>query len=46
MDQIKDFILATFRIEQALSPIYLACFGMIGALVYLIRRETGGLIAF
>ena len=46
MDQIKDFILATFRIEQALSPIYLACFGMIGALVYLIRRETGGVIAF
>ncbi|MDB9962878.1 sterol desaturase family protein [bacterium] len=46
MDQIKDFILATFSIEQALSPIYLACFGMIGALVYLIRRETGGLIAF
>ena len=46
MDQIKDFILATFSIERALSPIYLACFGMIGALVYLIRRETGGLIAF
>ena len=46
MYQIKDFILATFSIEQALSPIYLACFGMIGALVYLIRRETGGLIAF
>lgn len=46
MDQIKYFILAKFSIEQALSPIYLACFGMIGALVYLIRRETGGLIAF
>ena len=46
MDYIKEFVLDMFGFKENLSPIYLACFALIGTLIYLIRREKGGIIAF
>lgn len=46
MENVKNSILAVFSTSENISPIYLACFVLIAALIYLIRKEEGGFFAF
>ncbi|AKS46331.1 Sterol desaturase/sphingolipid hydroxylase, fatty acid hydroxylase superfamily [Octadecabacter temperatus] len=46
MEFLTTFIRDTFALNEALSPIYLGCFVLFTALVYLVRREKGSFIAF
>lgn len=46
MELVTTFFRDTFALTEALSPIYLACFVLFAALVYLLRREKGSFIAF
>lgn len=46
MYDFKTFIIDNFGLTEVLSPVYLACYALIAALVYLIRKEDGSFLAF
>lgn len=46
MDDFKTFLTTHLGLNETLSPVYLASFCLIAAIVYFIRKEQGSFIAY